>query len=197
MLDWLFPVYSSCIFCKREDVSSIECGICADCLKTAPFTKDVSATFYYDVKTEGLSQDLKYNGRRYLAVIFADLSRDKLSNIHYDIICFVPTRNKKKRGYNQAELIARAIDDEKTVDALVKIKDTPSQTALSREERMKNVKGCYRVSNPQEIDGKAVLLVDDVYTTGSTVKECRRMLLEAGAELVEIYTICKTKQEKS
>lgn len=196
MLKWLFPVYSSCIFCGREDVSSLDTGLCIDCIKDAPFIDDPYATFCYEGKMELLIQNLKYNNKRYLAIIFADLSREKLKAINYDLICFVPTRNKKKRGYNQAELIARAIESNKTVDVMEKIRDTASQTTLSRQERIENVKGCFEVTDKEVIAGKHLLLIDDVYTTGSTVNECARVLREAGAAGVTIYTICKTLIDK-
>lgn len=196
MLEWLFPTYSSCIFCGKEDISSLECGICESCLKVAPFASEENATFYYDGKMETLIKNLKYHNKRYLAKIFADLSRDKISKIDYDLVCFVPSYNKKKRGYNQAELLARAVDNENTEEVLIKIRDTVSQTTLSGKEREDNVKGAFAIKEPNVIVGKRLLLIDDVYTTGSTVRECRKVLLEAGAESVEIYTICKTKYEK-
>lgn len=193
MLEWLFPTYSSCIFCGKEDVSSLECGICENCLKTAPFAKETNATFYYDGKMETLIKNLKYHNKRYLATIFADLSKDKLNKIDYDMLCFVPSMNIKKRGYNQAELIARAIDNNRTAEVLIKIRDTVSQTTLSGKEREENVKGAFAVKDKAAVWNKRVLLVDDVYTTGSTVNECKKVLLEAGAKSVGIYTICKTK----
>lgn len=189
---WLFPVYSTCIFCGREDINSTETGLCSICSKTAPYIDCPNATFAYDGKMERCIKGLKYDNKRYLAEIFAGLSRDKISKFSYDIVCFVPTLNEKKRGYNQAELIARAIDNEHTVNALDKIRDTVSQTTLSAKERMENVKGAYAAKDVALVKGKRILLVDDVYTTGSTIKECARMLTEAGAKEVILYTICKT-----
>ena len=193
MFDWLFPTYSACIFCGREDISSLDTGICSKCIKTAPFALEKDAAFYYDSDMEYMIQDLKYNNKRYLADIFARLSEEKIREIDYDIVCFVPTRNKKKRGYNQAELFARAIDKSRTVDALEKIKDTVSQTTLTREQRMFNVKDCFRVKDAKTVKDKDILLVDDVQTTRSTVNECKKELLKAGANRVYIFTICKTK----
>ncbi|MBQ9625505.1 MAG: ComF family protein [Clostridia bacterium] len=191
MLNWLFPTYSSCLICNREDFSSLDMGFCEDCFKSLPFAKDANALFKYEGEAQRLIQDLKYNNKRYLAEVFARLAGDKLKAITYDVICFVPTRNKKIRGYNQAELIARAIDADKTVDALEKIKDTPSQTSLSREKRLINVKDCFRVVNQNAVKGRIVLLVDDVYTTGSTMGECKNELLKAGALSVCMFTVCK------
>lgn len=192
MLEWLFPTFAGCVICGKEDTLSIEKGVCKGCYKKLPFAGEANAAFYYKDVMPYLIQDLKYNNKRYLAKIFAELSRDKLSSLNYDLICFVPTRHKKQRGYNQAELIARAIDKSKTVDVLEKIKDTQSQTELSHEQRKQNVKGCFAVKDTQKILNKKILLVDDVYTTGSTVKECVKVLKEAGVKEIEVFTVCIT-----
>lgn len=192
MLEWLFPTFASCVVCGKEDTLSIEKGVCKDCYSKLPFASEASAAFYYKDVMPYLIQDLKYNNKRYLAKIFAELSRDKLSNIDYDLICFVPTRHKKRRGYNQAELIAKAIDKSKTVDVLEKIKDIQSQTELSHEQRKQNVKGCFALKDPEKIINKKILLVDDVCTTGSTVKECVKVLKMADIKEISVFTVCIT-----
>ena len=75
--------------------------------------------------------------------------------------------------------------------ALVKIRNAPPQTSLEGRERAGNVRGAYRVPNPDGIRGKILLLVDDVYTTGATIGECSRTLLEAGAKEVRAITIAR------
>ena len=192
MLNWLFPTYSTCILCGREDISSVDIGICSVCVDNKCFSEDKRAVFDYDDKKKKLVLGLKYNNRRYLAKIFAGLAKDKIAMISYDIVCFVPTMKEKERGYNQAELIARAIDNKRSVKALVKIKDIPSQTTLSARQRMENVKGAYAVIDKSLVLGKRILLIDDVYTTGSTIKECAKMLYQSGAKEVNIFTIFKT-----
>jgi len=67
----------------------------------------------------------------------------------------------------------------------------PPQTSLEQNERVRNVRGVYTVSHPERIRGKTVLLVDDVYTTGSTLKECSRELLKAGAKDVRALTLAQ------
>ena len=94
----------------------------------------------------------------------------------------------KYRGYNQAQELAKQIGHIANVltvsDNLVKIKKTQPQMKLSLKERQENLKGAFLVKNPEELRGKKVFLVDDVYTTGSTMEECARVLRSAGVKTV-------------
>lgn len=96
------------------------------------------------------------------------------------------------RGFNQTELLARKIGKELGVKvdcgALVRTRDTPHQTELTKEERERNLACVFQVSDPRKVEGKNILLVDDVYTTGTTSKECTRALLDAGAVRVCVIT---------
>ena len=75
------------------------------------------------------------------------------------------------------------------------MRDTPPQTGLRRGERVKNVRGAFGVSDPGPVKGKRVLLIDDIYTTGATVKECARVLKKAGAEFVDVLTLARVAAE--
>ena len=117
---------------------------------------------------------------------------------NYDIIIPVPMYRKKKnkRGYNQSELIAKEIarrlgNIEFKNDILIKIKNTPKQSSLNKEQRMINLKNVYKVHNELFIKNKNVLIFDDIYTTGSTANECAKTLKEAGAKNIAILTIAK------
>jgi ComF family protein len=102
---------------------------------------------------------------------------------------------QKKRGFNQATEIARELAKQKNIElvegGLVKVRRTPPQTSLEASERHKNLKGAYAVVHDQGIKGKTVLLVDDVYTTGSTIQECSVALMKAGALEVRALTIAQ------
>lgn len=105
----------------------------------------------------------------------------------FDVVVPVPVSAKtmRTRGYNQSELLARQLAQEGMpvlADALYKDKETPRQMDLGRKERLNNVSGVYKAKLADEIVGKRVLLVDDIITTGSTLNECAKTLLEAGAE---------------
>ena len=110
---------------------------------------------------------------------------------------------RRSRGFNQSELIARAAVRqlprklETLTDALVRQRDTISQVGLSREERIENVRDAFRVAQPSRVNGRDILLVDDVMTTGTTLSECARVLKQAGAERVWAATVARAFQSAS
>ncbi len=95
---------------------------------------------------------------------------------------------QKERGYNQAQQLAKELGHSLFVpsvfDNLVKIKKTEVQMELKAKERAENLIGAFAIKKPEEIRGKKVFLVDDVYTTGSTMEECTRVLRDAGAKQI-------------
>jgi competence protein ComFC len=102
---------------------------------------------------------------------------------------------EKQRGFNQAFVLAKELALQKNIelieDRLIKVKTTPAQTSLEAVDRRKNLRGAFRVDLKQEIEGKILLLVDDVYTTGSTLQECSSVLRKAGALEVRALTIAQ------
>ena len=102
---------------------------------------------------------------------------------------------KKERGYNQSELIAREIAKNIPVivykNALKKIKNNKRQSDLSKEDRLDNVKNVYQIANEEIIKDKRVVLFDDIYTTGSTLNECSRLLKQNGVKEILAITLAK------
>lgn len=90
-----------------------------------------------------------------------------------------------------AKEIAKELNIQYEEKILQKVKDIKPQSLLSKEEREKNIKGAYKVNGQQKIQNKKILLIDDIYTTGSTVNECSNELKEAGASEIDIFTIAK------
>ena len=136
------------------------------------------------------------NGHPYLKDYFAELLVERLFEMPgLDCIVYVPMTKKavRKREYNQAELLAKSIS--KRIDlpviknCVIKIKETNEQKSLSRKERAKNLKGCFKVEKASEIKGKRVLLIDDVLTTGATAEAITEKLLKAGADSVYLATV--------
>ncbi|MDO4458491.1 MAG: phosphoribosyltransferase family protein [Clostridia bacterium] len=134
-------------------------------------------------------------GFGYLAAItlreFADIET-------YDIITFVPMTRKKvrARGYNQAMKLAESVAKELSLPCemlLDKVKDNRTQHTLSRKERQKNVIGVYGTIN-ENIKDKKIILIDDIITTGATLRECCSVLLEAGA--LEVTCLCMAYEER-
>ncbi|HHO47051.1 MAG TPA: ComF family protein [Desulfobacteraceae bacterium] len=115
-----------------------------------------------------------------------------------DLILPVPLHPKRlrRRGFNQALVLARFCfpGRGRIIDAftLTKISPTVPQTQLSGTERRRNISGSFSVKQPQKVKNKKILLIDDVFTTGSTVNECARILRRAGADRVEIFTLART-----
>ncbi|HXG53231.1 MAG TPA: ComF family protein [candidate division Zixibacteria bacterium] len=115
-----------------------------------------------------------------------------------DLIVPVPLhpRRLRWRGFNQSVVLARQVSRVYAVPldpfALRRVKETPPQTQLSEEERRRNVRGAFAVREGAELEGRRVLLIDDVYTSGATVNECARALLRAGAEEVCVLTLART-----
>jgi ComF family protein len=106
----------------------------------------------------------------------------------------------RQRGFNQAELIARAAlklapaKDRLLMNAagLARRRPTQSQTGLTRHQRGENIRGAFAVANPGAVAGREILLVDDVFTTGTTVSECARLLRRNGASRVWVATVART-----
>ena len=101
---------------------------------------------------------------------------------------------KRERGYNQNDLLYREVAARLGIPvltrALKRVRNTRSQTGLKREERLLNVKGAFRVKDKPAVSGRAVLLVDDVTTTGATLEACGEALILAGAGKVMAVVAC-------
>lgn len=143
--------------------------------------------------------DYKFNENSYLYKTFAKiiLNNEKIYGFlqKYDIMLYVPMHIKKKRqrGYNQSELIAREVAKKLGIkfnnNGLIKIKNTAKQSTLTKKQRIENVKGAFAIKNKEVIKNKRVILFDDIYTTGSTVDECSKVLKTAGAKEIAVLTL--------
>lgn len=114
-----------------------------------------------------------------------------------DLIIPVPLhwRRRRERGFNQAEVLAREIARPRGLRVetrvLKKIVNVPPQTSLEQADRAKNVRKAYRVVRAEKIRGKTILLVDDVYTTGATLRECAATMIKGGAKEVRAVTVAQ------
>ncbi|QXM05161.1 ComF family protein [Crassaminicella indica] len=169
---------------------------CPDCIKTKHFfTKGFSCVEYNEHMKE-LVYKLKYKNQRYIAYHMAEimvdkLKKQKLSNIDYIVPVPLYKKKEKNRGFNQADLlskyIGKAMDWKVSRKNLIKIKDTKAQNQLTRNERKNNLKDAFSVRLLEQFTDKNILLVDDVYTTGSTVDACCREIVKARPK--KIYVI--------
>ncbi|MBM4054115.1 MAG: ComF family protein [Planctomycetes bacterium] len=172
------------------------CGFC----RTQHFYHDsLTAIAHYDGAIKVLVHKYKYEKQRFLYKAVNDvlLANRKLNERiqEVDIIIPVPLywRKKLQRGFNQSELIAREIhrvfSKPLSVNNLIRIKNTASQTRLSKTKRYANIQKAFFVKNPAIIKGKRVLLVDDVLTTGLTMQECAKKLKEGGVKSVHLLVL--------
>lgn len=160
----------------------------------------------YIFKYEGIIRKLilnyKFNEKSYLYKTFVNflLKNEKFFKIlkSYDTIIPVPVSSKRmnERGYNQSELIANDIVKQITececiTDCLIKNKNIIEQSKLNREQRQKNIQGVYILKNKEKLINKKILIIDDIYTTGSTANECCKVLQKAKTKKIDVFTIAK------
>lgn len=154
----------------------------------------------YDKKTQEIIKDIKYKFYFDILKELAEIMSEYLRTYKFSpdlILADVPLHNRKKlfRGFNQSEVLAKEIAFRKGFkykSLLKRIEDTKTQVGMNREERENNLRTAFKVIN-SEIP-KEVLLVDDIYTTGSTLNQCAKVLKEAGAEKVYGYVFAKSRE---
>ncbi|WP_251622019.1 ComF family protein [Odoribacter lunatus] len=145
--------------------------------------------FYYNKysKYKNLVHAVKYRSQKELGIFLGKMLGERMrGKIQADAIIPVPLHaaREKKRGFNQSQRIACGISEalgiEVWEDVIVRVKDNISQTGLEPEERRRNVENIFELRNPAKINGKHLLVVDDVITTGATVSSCLKVLADAG-----------------
>ncbi len=156
----------------------------------------VFALGVFDVHNRELIHRLKYYGDepagRFLGSELGKVVAGFDSTPVWDAIVPVPLHWTRKwsRGFNQSAILARAVSKAAglpILPVLRRVKRTKDQTRLSRQERLANVRGAFRVT--KEVEGKKLLLLDDVTTTGATLEECRRVLAEASASQISAAVV--------
>ena len=184
--------------CDKCGYPTLEGG-CSNCAENSwVFTKAVSV-FFYDKAAKSMVHGLKYTGFTRIADWFANQMFKVIGSEAYlqeiDLVTAVPLHpvRQRERGFNQGELIAIALAEQLgkpyTGKALRRNYNTESQTLLNSAARRRNLAGAFSSGkfNPA---GKSLLLIDDVFTTGSTVNEAAKVLLKAGAQQVYVLTAC-------
>ncbi|MGM0442083.1 MAG: ComF family protein [Elusimicrobiota bacterium] len=175
-----------CNYCGRPIKEGQK--FCRKCWEFSSFTDSFSSVCYYKEPVKSIIGNFKYKNKRYLKGILTELLEKKyfqIKNIEVDIIVPVPLHPEKlnERGYNQVRLIAENLSKKINIpvkNSIVKrVKMTSPQYRLTRKERLKNLKDAFKAA--RKLNGKKVLLLDDVATTGSTVQNCAAVLSRAGA----------------
>jgi ComF family protein len=181
--------------------------LCGICRRLKPAYAKAAAYGSYEGGLRDLIHLLKYEHVRPAANVLGRMLAEAISRLAPEfvatpIVVPIPLHNRKyrERGFNQSELIAQSavklkpagLDLFLASGVLKRTRATLSQTGLSSHQRRENVRGAFAVERPAEITGRDVLLVDDVFTTGTTVSECARLLLRAGAVRVWVATVART-----
>lgn len=188
----------ACVCCGKALQNGYESSKCLDCLSLEHvFSKGYSCVTY-GLKEKEILYNLKYNKKGYLSYKLSEIMGDRLSieKLDADLIIAVPMNKKKKikRGYNQAELLAKRLSKLSSIpcssDILLRDKETEVMNQLSRDARRENMKDAFSINKDkiESIRNKKVLIVDDIFTTGSTADECAKTLMEKGALEVRIIT---------
>ena len=188
-----------CGKCGR--VLANEAEFCDTCIRNERAFVRARSCYVYEGAPKKFVYRLKFGGRRYLAAFIAEAMVDRYLDCGFECDCVVAVplsaKRKRKRGYNQSELIAEELSSRLKLPlidgALVKTKENKPQTKLTRREREENVRGVYEVTSPETFKGRRVLVVDDVMTTGATLGEVSRVLYKAKARSVEALTYCLTR----
>jgi competence protein ComFC len=208
VLNIIFPL--KCLGCKKQ-----ETYLCLECIKNIEPprnnpNKNIHAIFSYKNRIiKKAIWNLKYKGHTNIAVPLATLMYDKIleeisellimDDFKNPILIPIPLskRRFRARGFNQSEILAKEIykiDNGRALEfapkVLLKIKETESQMKIqNRAKRLKNLSGCFAVKNPNEVSGRNIILIDDIITTGATIKEAERILLKSGAKKIIAFTI--------
>jgi ComF family protein len=192
-----------CPVCGCELADSVSGDhLCGSCLRNKPLFSTAYAVAHYQEPVAAFLHSLKYGGDLSVLPALEAIAAlgTSVTLTEEDRIVPVPLhiRRLRHRGFNQAVLIARLFFPDKNnlilVDTLQRIRHTDPQTGLDGAARRKNLRDAFTVRDKDEIRGRRLIVVDDVYTTGTTVLECSRALLAAGAKDVQVLTLARVRR---
>lgn len=210
LFHFLFP--PKCVLCGKL-LKYEQTDLCGECRLNAPeysekkrsfhFLDSFAAVWYYEGNVRKSLLRYKFYGARSYADAYGRLLAMKLSNDHpegFDILTWIPISpiRKLRRGYDQVELLARAVGREleiRPVPLLRKVRHNPAQSGIrDPSQRRANVLGVYRLRKGVDLAGKRILLLDDILTTGATAGEAAKVLRTAGAKEVHCAAIAASRK---
>lgn len=181
--------------------AGVENHICGDCIVSRPAFSIARAVGRYETTLLEAIHRFKYNGKIYtgevLGKLMADFAYPSFSVSDYSLVMPVPLHPKRlrERGFNQSVILAKEISGRFNLPfdflTLKRHIYTEPQISLGKKDRESNIKGVFSVNDPDKIKEQRIILVDDVYTSGSTVKECARVLMKNKADSVAILTLAR------
>jgi ComF family protein len=194
----------TCQVCAIPGASNAVCG---QCLRDPPHFDASVAAFHYQYPFDKLVQSFKFGADLKLVQFFASALAQTVSLLHTQaeafpqIVVALPLANQrlKERGFNQSALLAAGVANQLKLPvahgAMLRIRETPPQSGLNREARIKNIRGAFACDT--SLVGKSVAIVDDVMTTGATLSEAARILKSAGACRVEAWVLARAISERN
>lgn len=187
-----------CFKCGKE-ISNEEVAYCEDCSKQEKLYERGFPVFNYSEEMQNSIAMFKYQNRRDFAEYYAKEMymrwREQFMEIGFDVLVPVPISKEKrrKRGYNQAELIARELGKYINVPVdnklLMRRLDTAPQKELSNKERICNLKNAFFLTDLSKRYNK-ILIIDDIYTTGATIDACTNVLKQIGTNHIYFASVC-------
>ena len=175
-------------------------GLCVHCRTTQRAFRQVRSAFRFEGPLRQAVHALKYEKRRSIAAPLAEYMGRQLAGPERAgmVLCPVPLHpsRQKERGFNQSAELARHLGAQWGIECLPehvfqRIRATQSQVELDQAGRLANVQGAFGVSEPSQVQGRGIILVDDVCTTGSTLDACAIALLSAGAAVIDGVTLAR------
>ena len=192
-----------CSVCGREMPDSAAGDhLCGSCLRKRPPYSSARGIAHYQEPVASLLHSLKYQGDTSALPALQEIIAlsAPAAPTEEDRIIPVPLyiHRLRQRGFNQALLLAQLFFPQRKncilVDTLRRIRHTVPQTGLNGVARRKNMRKAFSVRNAKQVQGRKIILVDDVYTTGTTVAECSRVLFAAGAREVHVLTLARVRE---
>ncbi len=205
--------------CDKRNPNAEEFPVCPDCLKifnqyekkkvfNDKNGRPIGVGIYrYDGVIRYFTQKMKYEKKIKIAEGFGEIAVKHVlefcKNKHINYIVPIPCHETrlKERGFNQAEVIAKVIAKKTGMilrtDLIERTRYTVPQSKLPNIARADNVKNSFKILDENEIRGKDILLVDDIYTTGSTIEECSKVLKEHNTRKVYFLSLCVSASNKN
>lgn len=204
ILDYICP--QKCIYCNKT--GEIICEKCLEQIYDTHIFKKVNNNVFdyvfcgsnYNNIIRTQIHSFKFHEKAYLYKYFIRICLRNKQIIdflkQFDYITYVPMHYKKerKRGYNQSKLLAKELGIKLNIKVkkyLKKVKENKVQSLLNQKERIENVKNVYKIKKSRYLNNKKIILVDDIFTTGSTIKECSKILKENGANIICVFVVAK------
>ena len=212
VIDIFYP--KRCICCNFPAPVGNAVSLCSDCLKHIPknsvvyvepdrYFEMAVCALPYEKHTRNAMINYKFNEFKYLSHTFSAGIRKAVEEIdfpkEYTIICPVPLHPLRERPYNQSLLIAEELAGNFNLtlypDLLLKVKNLTPLSQMGYAMRRASICGAIDFNMKYNIDGKKIILVDDIYTTGSTADECAKILKIYGADEVTVFAACYADQK--